>query len=261
MTESNIKVKKNCTVHEPIIPLQLRAKNHHVVVGRRSKIRLILATTSTHIEHIRKLNEAVLPVQYDNYFYQKLLSPKHVNLLAVAAGVNDEEEAKVVDQQEGSSIYCNNSICNDSVVVAAVSCVHKTFQQRLCTYILSLVVVPSFRRKGIATVLMDEVQQRQLENPHVCGMFLHTQVNNRAGLKLYEKLGFDIVQEVSNYYNATITPRNCFVLRKSFKAIRRQMKKARLNNFNDRNDEKNINISNAAKVMDTTTSYKTRRTR
>ena len=39
------------------------------------------------------------------------------------------------------------------------------------------------------------------------------QVNNEAGLSFYKSFGFEIAQEIENYYE-DIEPRNCYLLRK-----------------------------------------------
>ena len=187
-------------------------------------MRIVQAQTPKHIHQIRVLNDAILPVKYDEEFYKKLVGPKYLVFIAVT----DESDETRTDCK-ADSLQTQNNLKKDSIV-AAILCVNKIFNKRLSTYIMSLTVAPFFRRRGLATALIHKVQQQQLTNPHICGIYLHTQINNSAAIKLYKSLGFILIKEVPNYYDPSITPRQAFILHKNLKAIRRRRKKTKLKN-------------------------------
>lgn len=49
-----------------------------------------------------------------------------------------------------------------------------------------------------------------------CSISRHVQINNVGAIKFYEKFGFEIVEEKTNYYKR-IEPADAYVLQKSFR--------------------------------------------
>jgi ribosomal-protein-alanine N-acetyltransferase len=65
--------------------------------------------------------------------------------------------------------------------------------------ILTLDIVPDARRVGLATMLMNECENR-LRTQGCSEMYLETAVNNDAALRLYRKLGYEILRTLPDYY-------------------------------------------------------------
>jgi ribosomal protein S18 acetylase RimI-like enzyme len=76
---------------------------------------------------------------------------------------------------------------------------------RLVLYISSIGVVPAFRRRGVATRLMDFVRENSWDARYI---HLHTHEDNYGAQNLYKKLGFVQVGRVPKYYRQ----RNCDAL-------------------------------------------------
>ncbi len=66
-------------------------------------------------------------------------------------------------------------------------------------HIVSLAVLPSWRNKGIATELVEELCN-VFRNHSKRRVKLEVRVNNRAAINLYGKLGFEKQRIVKNYY-------------------------------------------------------------
>ena len=65
--------------------------------------------------------------------------------------------------------------------------------------LLSLAVLPAFRRRGIGARLLQEV----IRDARMCGvsdLFLEVREGNRVALRLYEQFGFQITSRRSGYY-------------------------------------------------------------
>lgn len=69
-------------------------------------------------------------------------------------------------------------------------------------HILNIAVHPSYRRRGIATLLMEEVIKRGYKKG-IRYIFLEVRIRNKAAISLYEKLGFRIVGLRRGYYSDT----------------------------------------------------------
>lgn len=67
--------------------------------------------------------------------------------------------------------------------------------------ILTLDIVPEARRHGLASQLMSQAEERIRK--HGCTeMYLETAVNNQPAIKLYRKLGYEILRTLPEYYHA-----------------------------------------------------------
>ncbi len=67
--------------------------------------------------------------------------------------------------------------------------------------ILTLDIVPEARRSGLASRLMQECEQR-LRAAGCTLVSLETAVNNEPALRLYRKLGYEIVRTLPKYYSS-----------------------------------------------------------
>ncbi len=67
-------------------------------------------------------------------------------------------------------------------------------------HLVSLAVVPEYRRMGVARALMSEA----IDAVTKCGakeFYLEVRVTNDPGIELYKKLGFGIYRRISYYYH------------------------------------------------------------
>ncbi|MCX8184837.1 MAG: ribosomal protein S18-alanine N-acetyltransferase [Sulfolobales archaeon] len=66
-------------------------------------------------------------------------------------------------------------------------------------HVVSIAVLPEFRRRGIATALMvyamDSMKKREVSE-----VYLEVRVSNESAIRLYEKLGFKKVKILRRYY-------------------------------------------------------------
>ena len=68
-------------------------------------------------------------------------------------------------------------------------------------HVVTLDIVPQVRRLGLASRLMNECEQRLLAAG--CKVaYLETAVDNEPAIKLYRKLGYEIVRTLPHYYSS-----------------------------------------------------------
>jgi len=66
-------------------------------------------------------------------------------------------------------------------------------------HIVSVAVLPQYRRKGIGRALVTEAMEgMRLHNAKQC--FLEVRTTNTAGVDLYKKLGFQVTRTIHGYY-------------------------------------------------------------
>jgi len=66
-------------------------------------------------------------------------------------------------------------------------------------HVISIAVLPEHQRKGIGTALVKEAMAgMRVHRAKEC--YLEVRINNTSGVKLYEKLGFEVSKVVHSYY-------------------------------------------------------------
>jgi len=132
------------------------------------------------LEEIININLACLREHYPDYFWRD-----HLQLWGKAFLVA-EFEGKIVGyimtRVERSMGYMGG------------------FFPRKVGHIVSIAVLPEFRRRGIATALMREAIGRLRELYKVKEVYLEVRVSNEPAIRLYEKLGFKKVRRLKYYY-------------------------------------------------------------
>jgi len=144
--------------------------------------------TPHNIKQLKRLNQFVFPVTYNDKFYKDVLE---VGELAKLAYYND-------------------------IVIGAVCCRIDQSEGQRRLYIMTLGCLAPYRRLGIGTVMLEHVLDICRKDGNIDNVFLHVQVNNQGAINFYEKFGFKIVEEKKNYYKR-IEPADAYVLQKSFK--------------------------------------------
>lgn len=66
-------------------------------------------------------------------------------------------------------------------------------------HVVSIAVHPEYRRRGVATALMEELLRR-FKSRNVRSVRLEVRVSNRVAISLYEKLGFQSRGVIKRYY-------------------------------------------------------------
>ncbi len=129
-------------------------------------------------------SEAVLKVyrQCEDFL---ALGPQPKASLEMA--IKDVEEA----QREGGVFQC---IYTGEKMIGVVSYIPAGFEGKLSNAFLSLLmIIPSYREKGIGTKIVNMVEKEILKNNQVYTILSAVQVNNPAALRFWEKNGYHIV--------------------------------------------------------------------
>ncbi|KAK6111862.1 N-alpha-acetyltransferase 50 [Brugia pahangi] len=148
--------------------------------------------THHNVEQLKRLNQAVFPVAYNDKFYKEI----------VTAG----ELAKLA--------YFND------IVVGGVCCRIDTQNGMRRLYIMTLGTLAPYRRHGIGTMLLEHVFTLCDRDPTIENIYLHVQINNESALDFYKRFGFEIVGVAEKYYKR-IEPDSAYVL---VKKIHRELR-------------------------------------
>lgn len=138
------------------------------------------------MELMKVLNLALLPVHYNQYFYQKAL---------------------------GYTKYSRFVYFND-IVVGGLICREEPKDNEKTLYILTFGVLENYRKNGIGSQLFDELMNSAKKDPEIKKIYLHVQISNEKAIKFYQNVGFEIAEKIENYYQ-DIDPPHCLYLRKT----------------------------------------------
>jgi ribosomal protein S18 acetylase RimI-like enzyme len=127
----------------------------------------------------KQINLETLPTKYSDHFYQLILfSPKYTRLA-----------------------YYND------LVIGSISCKYEKENNIEHMYIMTIGVLPPYRRLGVAVQLFKKSIEEFMKpnNLHVCR--LHVQESNVAAVNFYKKMGFAQLERLENFYQQpTVVP-------------------------------------------------------
>jgi len=132
----------------------------------------------TDLKQVMEINRTCLPENYSSSFFMSIFErfPK----------------AFVVAEEDGA------------VVGYAMCRVEHRFGFRLFGgtkkgHLISIAVLPDFRRRGIASALMRDAM-KSLVGCSCEDLFLEVRVSNASAVRLYKELGFRVERKIRHYY-------------------------------------------------------------
>jgi ribosomal protein S18 acetylase RimI-like enzyme len=140
------------------------------------------------LEQLRRLQEAILPVQYKDQFYRSVVALSKQRLARLA--------------------YFKD------VVVAAACCRVEERNGERFMYVMTLATLPAYRGRGIGSALLTTMIARAKEMG-LKGAFLHVWTTNEEAHRFYERFNFSVVETIHGYYKR-IDPPDCHILETIF---------------------------------------------
>lgn len=131
------------------------------------------------LESVTRINRVCLPENYTNFFFLDLYKRFPETFLVA------EENGEVVGYV----------MCRIETVLPSF----KMISIRKKGHVISIAVLPKYRRQGVGYALMQEAMRSMLlYNAREC--FLEVRASNTPAVKLYKKLGFEITRALAGYY-------------------------------------------------------------
>jgi len=128
---------------------------------------------------VMEINLRTLPEHYSDYFYESLLE--------------ELPEAFIVAEISGKIVgYIMCKIEHGFSNFKKLGFVKKG-------HVVSVAVIDEHRRKGFGSILVDEAA-KGVKTIQGSELYLEVRCSNNDAVKLYEKLGFSIIQRLKAYY-------------------------------------------------------------
>ena len=154
--------------------------------------------TEKNVENLRAINLACLPVRYQDSFYHKAIGYS-----------NYSKFGKRKKKRKGKEI----AYFNDIIVGGICARDEVKSNGEKTVYILTIGVFEPYRRMGIGSQLIEEMERLVKERGIAKSIYLHVQSSNEAAIEFYKKHGYAIIEKLENYYK-DIDPPHCFVVEK-----------------------------------------------
>ncbi|CEO97143.1 N-alpha-acetyltransferase 60 [Plasmodiophora brassicae] len=142
---------------------------------------VIRTLTLADIGEVRRVDLQLFPVRYSDEFYTSLGKNPSMTLVAV----DDDNIVAVVSSR---------------VIHSRLSCRNLMGYNHHVGYISTLGVLPPYRRRGIAKLLLERIISVLKRDCQCQSVYLHVKADNFPALKLYKEFGFDQVRFLQAHY-------------------------------------------------------------
>ena len=153
--------------------------------------------TPVYMEELRKLNKQLIPITYSDYMYRTVYNNPKLTRMALV---------------DGRTPIGSITARFETSTVADVSFLHSDQFEEKHIYVMTIGVLPLYRRFGVGSQLLKEIEQEakayNLEGGHsvrLTALILHVQYNNTSAMEFYLSNGFKVAKDIPNYY-VTVQP-------------------------------------------------------
>ena len=164
----------------------------------------------SHIQPLRRINSLLLPVNYPDSFYQRILDPSSTPSFsrAILWKESSSSPAKVV-----GGIICR---VDPSLAPGSTPAVPKYLEGVSDIYVQSLVLLSPYQGHGLAAAALKSVVDAATEQVRVgiVGLYAHVWTENEEGLRWYAARGFKKEEPVINGYYKRLKPDSAWILRR-----------------------------------------------
>jgi ribosomal protein S18 acetylase RimI-like enzyme len=169
----------------------------------------ISAIQTDHIQPLRRINSLLLPINYPDSFYHKILEVSPTNFSRVILWTDPQsKETRVV-----GGIVCR---LDPSLAPGSTTQNQQIVEGSFDVYVQSLGLLSPYREKGLATAALNSVIDAATgqDGVRIGGLYAHVWTENTEGLEWYAARGFIREGPVVNGYYRRLKPDTALILRR-----------------------------------------------
>jgi ribosomal protein S18 acetylase RimI-like enzyme len=163
-----------------------------------------------HIQPLRRINSLLLPINYPDSFYHKILEPSPVSLSRVILWQDAQsKETKVI-----GGLVCR---LDPSLAVGSGPATPQIIDGSYDVYLQSLVLLSPYREKGLASAALDSVIEAatRSDDIRIRALYAHVWTENTEALEWYAARSFQKDEMVVNGYYKRLKPDTAWILRRN----------------------------------------------
>lgn len=163
-----------------------------------------------HVQPLKRINALLLPINYPDSFYHKIVDP-----------TTFPNFSRAILWQDAPSKANFGSDSGEPKVVGGIVCrLDRDEDSRTSSiYIQSLVLLSPYRSYGLATAALDAIIASLVGLPStefpITSLYAHVWTENAEGLEWYKARGFTKEPSVINGYYSRLNPNSAWILRRS----------------------------------------------
>ncbi|KAL9249105.1 Histone acetyltransferase MCC1-like protein [Drosera capensis] len=147
------------------------------------------------LEVLEELHRDLFPIGYEPEFFHNVVNGNDI----VSWGVVDHSRPNYLGDQLIGFVTAKIFLAKESEISDLIRCDSSSVDQTL-VYILTLGVVGSYRKLGIASALIKEVIKYASSIPTCRAVYLHVISYNAPAIHLYRKMSFTCVRCLYGFY-------------------------------------------------------------
>lgn len=160
--------------------------------------------TSSDIYKVMDINMKTLPENYWYGFYKYVLDNWGDSFLVAEyeGEIIGYSMSRVETTRDPVLLGLKSELEDDRSVLSKIidAMRNQLREERPVGHLISIAVLPEYRRKGVASALLAETINVMKNIYGVDSIYLEVRVSNHPAIRLYEKFGFKKVRRIRSYY-------------------------------------------------------------
>ncbi|XP_010453851.1 PREDICTED: histone acetyltransferase MCC1 isoform X2 [Camelina sativa] len=147
------------------------------------------------LERLEQIHRDIFPIRYESEFFQNVVNGGDiVSWAAVDRSRPDGHSEELIGFVTAKIALAKESEISDLIRYDS------TKGEETLVYILTLGVVETYRKRGIAKLLINEVVKYASSIPVCRGVYLHVIAHNNPAIRLYKRMSFRCVRRLHGFY-------------------------------------------------------------
>ncbi|CAL9230572.1 unnamed protein product [Arabidopsis halleri] len=147
------------------------------------------------LERLEQIHRDIFPIRYESEFFQNVVNGGDiVSWAAIDRSRPDGHSEELIGFVTAKIVLAKESEISDLIRYDSSK------GEETLVYILTLGVVETYRKRGIAKSLINEVVKYTSGIPVCRGVYLHVIAHNNPAIRLYKRMSFRCVRRLHGFY-------------------------------------------------------------
>uniref|UniRef100_A0A1J3IYM2 N-alpha-acetyltransferase 60 n=1 Tax=Noccaea caerulescens TaxID=107243 RepID=A0A1J3IYM2_NOCCA len=147
------------------------------------------------LERLEQIHRDIFPIRYESEFFQNVVNGGDIiSWAAIDRSRPDGHSEELIGFVTAKIVLAKESEISDLIRYDSSK------GEETLVYILTLGVVETYRKRGIAKSLINEVVKYASTIPVCRGVYLHVIAHNNPAIRLYKRMSFRCVRRLHGFY-------------------------------------------------------------